>query len=148
MTKNADLYITEIEQLSLTLFGDTTVQRVLRASDRNARVRRRQQDVDNITYRMPTLAASWQSIRGMYVFADDGALFYFTRGTLPKEWVRDRRRALVRQDEPADRAIPALLRPTAAEFTVGDGGQPVFSHIRLIKNNSTGKKIGDLKIDV
>ena len=97
MTKNTDLYITEIERLSLTLFGDTTVQRVLRASDPNARDRRRQQDVDDITYRMLTLGASWQSIRGMYVFADDGAsirgmyvfaddgaLFYFTRGALPR----------------------------------------------------------------
>jgi two-component system sensor histidine kinase YesM len=147
MTKNADLYITEIEQLSLTLFGDTTVQRVLRASDPNARVRRRQQDVDDITYRMLTLAASWQSIRGMYVFADDGALFYFTRSTLPKS-------GYVIAGEPwyarmSQQIAPSvLLWPTAAESTVGGGGQPVFSHIRLIKNNSTGKKIGYLKIDV
>ncbi len=160
MTKNADLYITEIERLSLTLFGDTTVQRVLRASDPNARDRRRQQDVDDITYRMLTLGASWQSIRGMYVFADDGAsirgmyvfaddgaLFYFTRGALPRSgyaiggepWY----------DRMSQQTAPSvLLWPTAAESTVAAGGRPVFSHIRLIKNISTGKKIGYLKIDV
>jgi len=147
MTKNADLYITEIERLSLTLFGDTTVQRVLRASDANARDRRRQQDVDDITYRMLTLGASWQSIRGMYLFADDGALFYFTRGALPKSgyaiagepWYA----RMSQQTAPS-----VLLWPTTAESTVAAGGQPVFSHIRLIKNISTGKKIGYLKIDV
>jgi two-component system sensor histidine kinase YesM len=147
MTKNADLYITEVERLSLTLFGDTTVQRVLRASDANARDRRRQQDVDDITYRMLTLAASWQSIRGMYVFADDGALFYFTRGALPKNgypiagepWYA----RMSQQTAPS-----VLLWPTGTESTASEGGQPVFSHIRLIKNIATGKKIGYLKIDV
>ena len=147
MTKNTDLYITEIERLSKTLFGDTTVQRVLRASDPNARDRRRQQDVDDITYRMLTLAASWQSIRGMYVFADDGALFYFTRGTLPRSGYPIAREPwyarMSQQTAPA-----VLLWPTAAESTVATGGQPVFSHIRLIKNILTGKKLGYLKIDV
>jgi two-component system sensor histidine kinase YesM len=147
MTKNIDLYVSEIERLSLTMFGDATVQRVLRASDVGARTRRRQQDVDDITYRMLTLAASWQSIRGMYLFANDGALFYFTRGTLPQPgypiesepWYARMRQ----QTAPA-----VLLWPTGAETTVPGQGAPVFSHIRLIKNTFTGNKLGYLKIDV
>lgn len=147
MTKNIDLYVSEIERLSLTMFGDATVQRVLRASDLGAATRRRQPDVDDITYRMLTLAASWQSIRGMYLFANDGALFYFTRGTLPQPgyaiagepWYARMRQ----QTAPA-----VLLWPTGAETTVPGQGAPVFSHIRLIKNTFTGNKLGYLKIDV
>ena len=116
MTKNVDLYVTEIERLSLTIFGDATVQRVLRASDPDARERRRQQDVDDISYRMLTLAASWQSIHGMYIFANDGELFYFTRGPLP-------RRGYALPKSPgtpdAQQTAPAtLLWPTAIQTTV------------------------------
>jgi two-component system sensor histidine kinase YesM len=147
MTKNIDLYVSEIERLSLTMFGDATVQRILRASDPSASERRRQQDVDDITYRMLTLAASWQSVHGMYIFANDGALFYFTRGTLPQPnypiasepWYAKMRQ----QAAPA-----ALLWPTGVETAAPQHDQQVFSHIRLIKNISTGKKIGYLKIDV
>ena len=147
MTKNIDLYVTEIERLSLTMFGDGTVQRVLRASDLGAPSRRRQPDVDDITYRMLTLAASWQSIHGMYLFANDGSLFYFTRGTLPppgyaiagEPWY-----ARMRQQT----APSVLLWPTGAETTVPGRGALVFTHIRLIKNISTGNKLGYLKIDV
>lgn len=147
MTSNVDLYVAEIERLSLAISGDTTVQRVLRNTDPDVRDRRRQQDVDDITYRLLTLAGSWQSVRGMYIFADDGALFYFTRGSLPRggypvagePW----HERMGRQIAPA-----ALLWPTGAETTVPADGQQVFSHIRLIKNLSTGRKLGYLKIDV
>jgi two-component system sensor histidine kinase YesM len=147
MTKNIDLYVTEIERLSLTMFGDGTVQRVLRASDPGAPGRRHQPDVDDITYRMLTLAASWQSIRGMYLFANDGSLFYFTRGTLPQHsYAIDGEPWFARMRQQT--APSVLLWPTGAETTAPGHGTPVFSHIRLIKNISTGNKLGYLKIDV
>lgn len=147
MTKNIDLYVTEIERLSLTIFGDATVQRVLRSSDPGAPDPRRQQDVDDITYRMLTLTASWQSLHGMYIFANDGALFYITRGTLPEH-------TYTVASEPwyprmRQQTAPAVqLWPTGAESTVAERGDQVFSHIRLLKNIATGKKLGYLKIDV
>jgi two-component system sensor histidine kinase YesM len=147
MTKNVDLYVAEIERLSQTMFGDAIVQRVLRASDLAARERRRPQDVDDITYRMLTLTASWTSIQGMYIFANDGYLFYIARGALP-------RRGYPIADEPwfdrmRQQTAPAvLLWPTGAETTVVQDSRQVFSHIRLLKDNLTGKKLGYLKIDL
>lgn len=147
MTKNVDLFVTQIDRLSLTMYGDASVQRVLRASAANARAPRQQQDVDDITYRMLSLAASWQSIRGMYLFAEDGTLFYFARGDLPQA-----RYGVA--SEPwyarmAQQAAPAvMLWPTGPETTVEQGAAPVFSHLRLIKNIDTGKKLGYLKIDI
>jgi len=73
MTKNVDLYVTEIERLSLTMFGDATVQRVLRASDRTrrsttgARCRRHQ-----LSY---AYAGDPGNRSRMYIFANDGFLF-------------------------------------------------------------------------
>jgi two-component system sensor histidine kinase YesM len=147
MTKNVDRYITEIERLSQTIFGDAIVQRALRASDPAARDRRQAQDVDDITYRLLTLEASWPSIQGMYIFANDGFLFYITRGKLP------RRNYAIANEPWYDRmrtqtAPSVLLWPTGAETTVFQQGEQIFSHIRLIKDISTGKKLGYLKIDL
>lgn len=147
MSKNVDLYVTEIERLSQTIFGDAIVQRVLRASDPAARRPRRAQDVDDITYRMLTLTASWASVQGMYIFANDGFLFYISRGELP-------RRSYPVAEEPwygkmRQQTAPAvLLWPTGAESTVAEHSQQVFSHVRLIKDISTGKRLGYLKIDL
>jgi two-component system sensor histidine kinase YesM len=147
MTKNVDFYIAEIERLSQTIFGDAIVQRALRASDPSAREPRQQHDVDDITYRMLTLGARWKSIQGMYIFANDGYMFYITRGKLPV-------RGYAIADEPwyarmrQQTAPAALLWPTGAESAVSQPGELVFSHIRLIKNISTGKKLGYLKIDL
>jgi two-component system sensor histidine kinase YesM len=147
MTKNVDFYIAEIERLSQTIFGDASVQRALRASDPSARERRQQRDVDEITYRMLTLGARWKSIQGMYIYANDGFLFYVTRGQLPAP-------GYAIADEPwygrmRQQTAPAvLLWPTGAETAVRQPAEQVFSHIRLIKNISTGKKLGYLKIDL
>ncbi|HEU5097680.1 MAG TPA: sensor histidine kinase [Roseiflexaceae bacterium] len=147
MTKNVDFYVAEIERLSQTIFGDASVQRALRASDPSARERRQQHDVDEITYRMLTLGARWQSIQGMYIFANDGFLFYVTRGQLPPPgYVIDEEPWYARMRQQTAPAV--LLWPTGAETSVRQPGQQVFSHIRLIKNISTGKKLGYLKIDL
>jgi two-component system sensor histidine kinase YesM len=83
----------------------------------------------------------------MYIFANDGFMFYITRGRQPmpgyaianEPWYGRMRQ----QTAPA-----VLLWPTAAETAVRQHGQQVFSHVRLIKNISTGKKLGYLKIDL
>ncbi|GAB4426214.1 MAG: sensor histidine kinase [Chloroflexi bacterium OHK40] len=147
MTRSVDLYIENIDRLSRSIHSDAIVQRVLRVSDPALRGVRLPDDDEDVAYRLLTLAISWPSIQGLYLYANDGSLFYFTRGQSP-------RRDMAVTDEPwAPRmrqyaAPPVLLWPTGPESTVGAGGEPVFSFVRLIKNTSTGRRLGFLKIDM
>lgn len=146
MVRSVDLYIEHIGRLSRSIYGDASVQRALRASDTTSDVSELF-DESEVSYRLLTVATSWPSIRGIYLYANNGALFYFTRGQLP-------RRQMSASDEPwitrmrQQAAPPTLLWPTAAETTVIERGAPVFSYIRLIKNSDTGRRIGYLKIDI
>jgi two-component system, sensor histidine kinase YesM len=136
-----------VDRLSRSINSDAIVQRVLRVSDATVGQGRAPDDDDDVAYRLLTLAASWPSIQGMYLYANDGALFYFTRGQRP-------RRGITTATEPwsprmnQQAAPPALLWPTVPESTVAARGEPVFSLIRLIKNTATGRRIGFLKIDL
>ncbi len=147
MTRTVELYMENVDRLSRGINSDAIVQRVLRVSDSTVSEGRAPDDDDDVAYRLLTLAASWPSIQGMYLYANDGALFYFTRGQRP-------RRGITTATEPwsprmsQQAAPPRLLWPTAPESTVVARGEPVFSFIRLIKNTATGRRIGFLKIDL
>ncbi|MFO7170220.1 MAG: sensor histidine kinase [Chloroflexota bacterium] len=147
MSRSVDLYVENVGRLSRSISGDTIVQRVLRLSDPASGDRRQPDDEADVSYRLLVFAASWPSVRGLYLYANDGTLFYFTRGELP-------RRGVTADDEPwsarmrQQAAPPALLWPTAPESTVAGEGRPVFSYVRLLKNTATGRRIGFLKIDL
>jgi two-component system sensor histidine kinase YesM len=147
MTRSVELYVENIDRLSRSINSDAIVQRVLRASDPAVSQRRLPDDDEDVAYRLLTLATNWPSIQGMYLYGNDGALFYFTRGKRPRD-------AAAIGDEPwsermlRQAAPPVLLWPTAPESTVARDGEPVFSYIRLIKNTATGRRIGFLKIDM
>jgi two-component system sensor histidine kinase YesM len=147
MARSVDLYVENIGRLSRSISNDTSVQRALRVSDPAASVPRQPDDSFAVDYRLLTLATSWPSIQGIYLYANDGALFYFTRGQGP-------RHSISAADEPwaarmrQQAAPPVLLWPTAPETTVPAGGELVFSYIHLVKNTDTGRRIGYLKIDI
>ena len=146
MSRSVDLYMENIDRLSRSISSDAIVQRVLRRSDPTL-MARQPSDEDDVTYRLLVLAASWPSIQGLYLFANDGAIFYFTRGEGPRAGasVADEPWAARMRQQAAP---PALLWPTAPESTVAGEGKLVFSYIRLIKNTATGRRIGYLKIDM
>ena len=147
MTRSVELYLENVDRLSRSITSDAIVQRVLRASDPRVSAGRARDDDADVAYRLLTVAATWPSIQGIYVYASDGALFYFTRGQGPVHGTTSAREPwagrMARQAAP-----PVLLWPTAPESTVAGGGEPVFSFVRLIKNTATGRRIGYLKIDL
>lgn len=147
MTRSVELYMEDVGRLARSIHSDAIVQRVLRVSDPTSSELARPDDETDVSYRLLTLATSWPSVQGLYLYANDGSFFYFTRGQPPRHGITSdqepwstRMRRLI--------APPALLWPTAPESTVTNDGEPVFSHIRLIKNIATGRRIGYLKIDL
>src|SRR5262245_64058758 len=93
------------------------------------------------------MATSWPSLQCLYLYANDGTLFYFTRGQRPRHGVTAGNEPwAARMGQQA--APPMLLWHTAPESTVVANGEPVFSLVRLIKNTATGRRIGYLKIDM
>lgn len=147
MTRGLDLYIENVRRLARNIHSDAIVQRVLRASDPTVGRQRQPDDDNDVSYRLLTLATSWPSVQGLYLYANDGALFYFTRGQRPRTGVA------VGEEPWAPRmrhqaAPPLLLWPTAPESTVAGDGELVFSNISLVKNSATGRRLGFLKIDL
>jgi two-component system sensor histidine kinase YesM len=147
MTRSVELYMENIARLSRSIHSDAIVQRVLRISDSTGSGPLQPGDSDDVAYRLLTLASSWPSIQGLYLYTNNDTLFYFTRGQGPRQ-------GITASDEPwsgrmsQQAAPPVLLWPTGLETTVPRGGAPVFSHVRLIKNTATGRRIGYLKIDI
>lgn len=146
MVRSVELYLEHVGRLSRTIHNDTIVQHALRVADPNSS-EQGPLDESDVTYRLLTISTSWPSIRGIYLYANDGSLFYFTRGQAPRSGLHAQNEPwFVRMRQQA--APPTLLWPTALETTVASQAVPVFSYIRLIKNTNTGRRIGYLKIDL
>lgn len=146
MMKNVDFYVADIERLSLAVFGDPTVQRILRSTNTTS-WQPTPDDVNAMSYQMFSLSAPWSSVQGMYIFDNDGFLYYSTKGNTPKLDYRMTDEPWVAQVN--QRTTPsALLWPTGTETTPVQPREQVFSLIRPINDIPTGNQLGYLKIDL
>ncbi|BBI36521.1 cache domain-containing sensor histidine kinase [Cohnella abietis] len=144
MTTTVELYLQDMERLSLAIFSDPIIQRILRQSSSEYGV---QYDNNEMMSRMVQFTSPWPYIQGVYLFADDGRVFSIAKGSgissdysiLQEPWYSKIREG---------KADPFIYWPTGPESTVLRNPQQVFSLIRPINDFSEGKKLGYLKIDM
>ncbi|GGA17105.1 sensor histidine kinase YesM [Paenibacillus marchantiophytorum] len=144
MSTTIDLYIQDMERLSLSIFSDPIIQRVMRAPNPDFGA---QYDSNEMSYRLIQFTYPWPYIQGVYLFAEDGRTFNMSKGSsMPFEYS-------IRQEPwysliSTEREPSIFYWPTGPESTATINPEQVFSLIRSIHDITTGKKLGYLKIDL
>ncbi|OCT12859.1 hypothetical protein A8709_21240 [Paenibacillus pectinilyticus] len=148
ITRTEELYIDDMEKLSLSVFYDSLVQNVLSHSNETTEAENESLN-QQITSHLLNISVSWPSVQGIYLYpTDNPAATYY--------WAK--RSPFVGNsiaEEPWYPYIltytqsPYLLWPTMTEYTITNfQGVKVFSLIRQINQIPTGKKIGYMKLDM
>ncbi|MEI7027889.1 cache domain-containing sensor histidine kinase [Paenibacillus sp. y28] len=146
MKLNIGFFLENADRLSMSVFGDYSVQRVLRTRE-YASEAERQQDVSEMNFRLLSYSSPWNQVQGMYVFSTDGRLYYSVKGKSPRLDYR-------MEDEPWYPAIAAgstkalLYWPSGPETTVYGQAEHVFSLIRPIIDFPVANVLGYMKIDI
>lgn len=145
ITQNIDFYVEDMERLSLDIFGDPLVQRVLR--NPNGKGLEHQQDIYDLNYYLANLSSPWPEIQGIYIFSKAGPIYYVNNENGPKIGYR-------LSEEPwyssvkTNKEPPIFLWPTGPETTVFHSNTQVFSLVRSINDKITNRLLGFLKMDL
>lgn len=144
MTATVDLYIQDMERLSLAVFSDPIIQRILRRPTSDYGV---QYDNNEMTYRLVQLTSPWPYIQGVYLFAEDGRTFNISKGSgIASDYSIRQEPWYGAVSEGQETSI--FYWPTGLESTALRNPQQVFSLIRPIHDLTTDKRTGYLKIDM
>jgi len=147
MTITLDLYAKDMDRLSLAIFGDPIIQRIMRQPTSDYGV---QYDNNEIAHRLVQLTAPWPYIQGVYLFAEDGRLFNLSKGGAPSNEYSVRQEPWFAQL--GDEVEPSMFFwPTGPETMALRDPQLVFSLIRPINDfqySLPGQRLGYMKIDM
>ncbi|MBN2982887.1 MULTISPECIES: cache domain-containing sensor histidine kinase [Cohnella] len=146
MNRSVGFFLDNAERLSLSIFGDPSVQRILRAKSGDSESDR-QSDTNEMNYRLLSYASPWNQVQGIYVFSTDGRLYYASKEKSPRLHYK-------LAEEPwygliANGELKALeIWPSGPETTVFGKSETVFSLIRPINDFPVPSVLGYLKIDI
>ncbi|WP_162462981.1 sensor histidine kinase [Paenibacillus psychroresistens] len=148
ITRTIELYIEDMEKLSLSVFNDLLVQTVLSHSEKTNEAEDASLN-QQMTSHLLNTTVSWPSVQGIFLYpVENKAITYYWAKRGPFFGY-----SIV--DEPWYPYIetytqsPYLLWPTMTENTITNFlGVKVFSLIRAINQIPTGKKIGYMKMDM
>lgn len=145
VNKTLDFYIRDMERLSLSVFADPVVQRVLRDPADNE-VRQMQYNSD-VELRLLNLSMVWPDIVGIYIYSLEGHIYYQTKGVTPAL-------GFTIQQEPwydmvkQNKEEKIFLIPTSWESHTYIAQNQVISLVRRISDTTVSRELGYMKIDL
>lgn len=147
VSRSIELYIDDMEKLSLSVFNDPLVQAAL-SQDRQAGEAEQANLNQQVTSHLLNLSVSWPSVQGIYLYPknDRSQTYYWSK--------RSPYVGYSIAQEPWYPAIESLsqsfmLWPTMTENTITNFlGEKVFSLVRPINQIPTGRRIGYMKMDM
>ncbi|MEC0227588.1 sensor histidine kinase [Paenibacillus alba] len=148
ITRSIELYIEDMEKLSLSVFYDSLVQHVLSHSEQTNEAEDASLN-QQITSHLLNISVSWPSVQGIYLYpTDNKAVTYYWAKRSPFVGNTIAQEPWYPYVETYTQS-PYLLWPTMTENTITNFQEKkVFSLIREINQIPTGKKIGYMKMDM
>ncbi|WP_161601462.1 sensor histidine kinase [Paenibacillus luteus] len=147
ITRSLELYTEDLEKLSLSVFNDSIVQKMV-GMDQELSAADQAELAQQVTAHLMNMTISWPDVQGIYLYTERKlALTYFWSKRSPPI-------GHTIEQEPwypleMSKRSTFLLWPTMRENTITNFlGEQVFSLIRPINHISTGKHIGYMKIDI
>ncbi|WP_167357037.1 sensor histidine kinase [Paenibacillus pectinilyticus] len=148
ISRSLELYIEDMEKVSLSVFNDSLVQRILSENGTNSDVEQANLN-QQVTSHLLNLSISWPSVQGIYLYPKENPeMTYFWSKRSPyvgynitqEPWFPNVQKNL---------SSSFFLWPTVTENTITNFlGEKVFSLIRPINQIPTGKRIGYMKMDM
>ena len=148
ISRSLELYIEDMEKLSLSVFNDPLVQRVLSENGTNNEVEQANLN-QQVTSHLLNLSVSWPSVQGIYLYPiQNQEMTYFWSKRSPYVGYNIAQEPWYPYVE-KNLKSSFLLWPTVTENTITNFlGEKVFSLIRPINQIPTGKRIGYMKMDM
>jgi two-component system sensor histidine kinase YesM len=148
ITRTIELYIEDMEKLSLSVFYDSLVQHVLSHPEETNEAEDASLN-QQITSHLLNISIPWPSVQGIYLYpTDNKAMTYYSAKRSPFVGNTIAEEPWYPYIETYTQS-PYLLWPTMKENTITNFQDiKVFSLIRQINQIPTGKKIGYMKMDM
>lgn len=144
---NLDRYVKDMERITLLPFYDNEVINVLNKHDKayGSQVFSTADEESKMTLFLASISFDRFELRGVFIFANDSSLYSNVEGKVNRNWLGQQNEWMsqVRQAEGGLSLVPAHT----ASYYIGSAEQ-VFSVARLIKEPSTNKSLGFVKVDL
>jgi len=144
---NLDRYIRDLDRVTLGLFYDSDVMRVLRShrhsSGTNGYVPAG--ETYDMNQYMSSLVIDQTEIEGIFIFTNDGHLFSNLQETVKNRW-DDTETSWMREAKSRNGAL-TVVPPTVAGYYTGEA-RPMLSIARHILDPTTGEGLGYVKVDL
>lgn len=144
VNKTIDFYIRDIERLSLSVFADPLVQRVLRdpAQDKTQQL----QNDSDVELRLLNLSMVRPNVIGIYIYSLDGHIYYQTKGNTPAlDYKVEQEPWYTKVKENMEEKY--FLIPTSWETHTYMKIFQTVSLVRRISDTTVTRSLGYMKID-
>lgn len=147
-SRSLELYIEDMDKLSLSVFNDSLVQRALSEGSNVDEVEKASLN-QQVTSHLLNLSVSWPSVQGIFLYpSDNEQTMYFWSKRSPNMGYSITQEPWYPTIKTYTQS-PFLLWPTMTENSITNFmGEKVFSLIRPINQIPTGKRIGYMKMDI